>query len=125
MPTVFRLAGLSEGSIDREKRDVNFVLKVSDGRGLAFVAEAGTARQISSSLGRMALDARQSGPHAIAAEKVAQYGVKKDAFGDAVLLQLISDDGVPYMFALPGSAAVDIARRLEAEYEKPAGTGRA
>lgn len=125
MPTVFRLAGLSEGSVDRENRDVNFVLKLSDGRGLAFVAEAAAARQISSSLGRMALDAKQSGPHTIAAERVTQYGVKRDAFGDAILLQLISDDGVPYMFALPNSAAIDIARRLEAEHARPAGTGRA
>lgn len=49
----------------------------------------------------MALDAQRSGPQILGAEKVAKYGVKKDAFGKAVLLQLVSDDGVPYMFAVP------------------------
>jgi hypothetical protein len=90
MTTVFRLAGLAEGSVDREKRDVNFVLKTSDGRGLAFVAEEPAARQIASSLGRMALDARQQGPQALPAERVVQYGVKKDGYGEAILLQLVS-----------------------------------
>jgi hypothetical protein len=32
--------GLVEATVDNEKHEVNFVLKVSDGRGLAFVAEA-------------------------------------------------------------------------------------
>jgi hypothetical protein len=109
MPTLFRLTGLTEASIDNEKNDINFVLKVSDGRGLAFVAEAAAARQIASSLGRMALQAQQSAPQMIGAEKVGGYGVKRDAFGEVVLLQLISDDGVPHMFAIPLSAATDIA----------------
>jgi hypothetical protein len=125
MTKVFRLAGLTEGSVDQEKRDVNFVLKMTDGRGLVFVAEAPTARQIASSLGRMALDARQQGPQALAAERVAQYGIKKDGIGEAILLQLVSQDGVPYMFALPVAAAADVAQRLQAECAKPPGTGRA
>lgn len=123
MPTIFRLAGLTEGSVDNEKRDVSFVLKVSDGRGLAFVAEAAAARQIASSLGRMALDAQRSGPQILGAEKVGKYGVKKDAFGEAVLLQLVSEDGVPNMFAVPPKAAMDIATRLQEESAKEAGTG--
>jgi len=125
MPTTFRLAGLVEATVDNEKHDVNFVLKVADGRGLAFVAEAAAARQIASSLGRTALQARESGPQMIGAEKVSQYGVKKDAFGEAVLLQLVSEDGVPYMFALPLSAAMDIAARLQTESAKGSGAGRA
>jgi hypothetical protein len=125
MPTTFRLAGLVEAAIDDEKGDINFVLKVSDGRGLAFVAEAAAARQIASSLGRMAVQARASGPQMIGAEKVAQYGVKKDAFGEAVLLQLVSEDGVPYMFAIPLGAATEIAARLQTESAKNSGTGRA
>jgi len=112
MPTLFRLAGLTEASIDNEGQDVRFVLKVSDGRGLAFVAEAAVARQIASSLGRVALDARPSAPQVIGAEKISKYGVKKGAFGEAVLLQLVSEDEIPYMFALPLTAATDIAVRL-------------
>ncbi len=123
MPTIFRLAGLAEGSVDNEKRDVNVVLKVSDGRGLAFVAEAAAARQIASSLGRMVLDAQRSGPQILGAEKVAKYGVKKDASGETVLLQLVSEDGVPDMFAVPPKAAMDIAARLQTESTKKAGTG--
>jgi hypothetical protein len=125
MPTTFRLAGLVEATVDSEKHDVNFVLKVADGRGLAFVAEAAAARQIASSLGRMALQARESGPQMTGAEKVSQYGVKKDAFGETVLLQLVSGDGVSYMFALPLSAATDIATRLQTEIAKGSGAGRA
>jgi hypothetical protein len=125
MPTTFRLAGLSEATIDTEKQDVSFVLKVADGRGLAFVADAAAARQIASSLGRMALQARQATPQMIGAEKIAQYGVKREAFGEVVLLQLVSEDGVPHMFALPLSAATDIASRLQIESAKNPGTGRA
>lgn len=80
MPTLFRLAGLTEASIDNEGQDVRFVLKVSDGRGLAFVAEAAVARQIASSLGRVALDARPSAPQVIGAEKISKYGVKIRCF---------------------------------------------
>jgi hypothetical protein len=101
------------------------VLKVADGRGLAFVAEAAAARQIAAALGRMALQARESGPQMVGAEKVSQYGVKKDAFGETVLLQLVSEDGVPYMFALPLNAATDIAARLQTECAKGSGAGRA
>jgi hypothetical protein len=125
MPTIFRLAGLIEASIDNEGRDVNFVLRVSDGRGLAFVAEAAAARQIAFSFGRVALETRQSAPQVISAEKISKYGVKKDAFGEAVLLQLVSEDGVPYMFALPLNAAADIADRLQTESAKNPDTGRA
>jgi hypothetical protein len=125
MPTTFRLTGLAEASIDNEKHDVNFVLKVSDGRGLAFVAEAAAARQIASSLGQMALKAQQSKPQMIGAEKVVQYGVKREAFGEVVLLQLISEDGVPHMFAVPLGAATDIATRLQMECAKTPGTSRA
>jgi hypothetical protein len=125
MPTIFRLAGLIEASIDNEGRDVNFVLRVSDGRGLAFVAEAAAARQIASSLGRVALETRQSAPQVISAEKISKYGVKKDAFGEAVLLQLVSEDGVPYMFALPLGAAAEIAVRLQRESAKNPGAGHA
>ncbi len=125
MPTTFRLAGLAEGRVNRETHDIDFVLKLSDGRGLMFAAEAAAARQIAASLGRMALDARGQGPEALAAERVAQYGVQKDAFGEAILLQLVSDDGVPYMFALPAAAATDIARRLQSEGANTTGTGLA
>lgn len=125
MATTFRLAGLSEATVDNEKQDISFVLKVADGRGLAFVADAAAARQIASSLGRVALQARQVTPQMIGAEKIAQYGVKREAFGEVVLLQLVSEDGVPYMFALPLQAATDIASRLQIESAKNAGTGRA
>ena len=125
MPTTFRLAGLTEATVDDEKNDINFVLKVSDGRGLAFVADAAAARQIASSLGRMALQARQAGPQMLGAEKISQYGVKREAFGETVLLQLVSEDGVPHMFAIPLNAATDIAARLHAESAKNPGTGRA
>jgi hypothetical protein len=124
MPTTFRLAGLTEATVDNEKSDINFVLKVSDGRGLAFVADAATARQIASSLGRMALQARQAGPQMLGAEKISQYGVKREAFGETVLLQLVSEDGVPHMFAIPLNAATDIAGRLQVESAKNPGTGR-
>lgn len=125
MATTFRLAGLSEATIDNEKQDISFVLKVSDGRGLAFVADAAAARQIASSLGQMSLQARQASPQMISAEKIAQYGVKREAFGEVVLLQLVSEDGVPHMFALPLHAARDIASRLQTESEKTPKTGRA
>jgi hypothetical protein len=125
MPTTFRLAGLAEARVDNEKGDVDFVLKISDGRGLAFVADTAAARQIASSLGKLALQAKQTGPLMIGAEKVAQYGVKRDAFGEAVLLQLVSEDGVPYMFALSVSAASDISARLKSESERHSDSGRA
>lgn len=125
MPTIFRLAGLAEATVDSAKGDVSFVLKLNDGRSLAFVAESAPARQIAAALGRLALQARPSSPQTIGAEKVGQYGVKKDAFGEAVLLQLVSEDGVPYMFAVPMAAAADIAARLQSEAVKNPGTGRA
>jgi hypothetical protein len=125
MPTVFRVDGLTEASIDSETHDISFVLRVSDGRGVAFVTEPAAARQIASSLGRVALDARQTVPMTVAAEKISKYGVKREAFGEAVLLQLVSDDGIPYMFALPLATADDIAARLLRESEKGASSGRA
>lgn len=125
MPTIFRLTGLAEATVDRQNQDVSFVLKVEDGRGLAFVANAQAARQIAASLGRVALEARQSSPLMMSAEKVVQYGAKQDAFGEAVLLQLVSEDGVPYMFGLPLAAAADLGARLQSESAKASKTGRA
>lgn len=125
MPTTFRLAGLAEATVDGQNHDVNFVLKVEDGRGLAFVASAPAARQIAASLGRVALEARSSSPQIMSAEKIVQIGAKQDAFGAAVLLQLVSEDGVPYMFALPLAAAADVGARLQAESAKASTTGRA
>jgi hypothetical protein len=95
------------------------------GRGLAFVANAQAARQIAASLGRVALEAQQSSPLMMSAEKVVQYGAKQDAFGEAVLLQLVSEDGVPYMFGLPLAAAADLGARLQSESAKASKTGRA
>jgi len=125
METTFRLAGLAEAAVDSEKNRVNFVLKTTDGNRLLCKAEAAAARQIASALGTVALKAKQSGSVMIGAEKVAKYGVKADAFGEAILLQLISEDGVPYMFAIPPHAAADIAARLKSESDRKPGTGRA
>ena len=45
--------------------------------------------------------------------------------GDALLLQLISEDNVPYMFAISTQAASDIAARLTIEGDRSSRTGRA
>lgn len=113
-----RLEGLVEGSTD-SNHDVSFVLKTCDGAKVPFVASAASTRQISAGLGRMAADAgRPTHLSPESPEKVAKFGVKREAFGKAVLLQLISDDGVSFMFTIPPAAAKDIASRLQAEAVK-------
>lgn len=112
---VFRLAGIPWGELDTEEREAVFHLQVEDGRRVAFVAPLPVAEQISSVLGRMAQQLRQPAPPAAIIEEVAEYEVQKDVCSAAVLLRLVTHQGVPYVFALPPDAAADVGRRLKAE----------
>lgn len=125
MPTIFRLKGLLRGKVDTEKRDVNFVLQVEDGRSLGFVAEVSAIEQIASALGALAHQVPQQKLQAIAAQEVIQYGVKREAFGSHVLLKLTTTLGVPHMFAIPLAGAADIAARLQKEIAKHQPSGNA
>jgi hypothetical protein len=100
-------------------------MQVSDGRRLAFVAEIAVAEQISSALGRMAKELRQPGPQTVIAEPIAEYTVQLDAFGEAVILRLVTPHGVPHTFALPADTAAEIGARLKTESEKKRNPGRA
>jgi hypothetical protein len=124
MATVY-LEGLSRGTVDEQNDEVTFTLRTKDGDDLSFIADVSSARQIAHSLGRMSLQAGQQTPQTLSAEKIKKYGVKREAFGQVVLLQLVDEHDIPYMFAVPLDAAKDIAARLQTESAKSVGTGRA
>ncbi len=125
MPKTFRVIGLPRGDVDPQKQELQFTLRVSDGKEMAFTAKIGVAEQVISGLARMARTLRQPNPQAVSAETVAEYLVQQDAFGAAILLRFVTPDGVPYTFALPKAAAIDIAAQLQSESAKDRRPGRA
>jgi hypothetical protein len=88
MATLFRLTGIPEGLVDKEKREITFRMQVEDGRLLEFVAPVVVAEQMASALGGLAKQVGPAKGQMINAQVVAQYGIQRDAFGGPVILQL-------------------------------------
>ena len=125
-----RLISLPEGTVDTEKHEISFVLDVDGNRPFSFVAKYGVAAQITSSLGKMVSELHEflvatKGTESTAAEPVASFHVQKDQWSQEVLLMLMTPRGVPYTFALPHLAAVEIANQLKTQSGKATQTGTA
>jgi hypothetical protein len=59
------------------------------------------------------------------AEPVTVYGVKADPFAEAVLLELGTEKGIHYRFAIPKAPAADIGSRSQTESAKATKPGQA
>ncbi len=125
MTTTFRLTGIPGGTVDPQKREIDFRLQLNDGTQLACIAELSAAEQIASALGRMTQQFRQPKSQNVVAEEIAEYAVQRDPHGGPVLLRLVTPQGIPYTFALPLAAATDIATRLQIESAKVRPSGNA
>ena len=130
MPTPHRLSGIANGAIDTQEHEIKFDISTGDGKQIAFVSKYGPACQLAASLGRMIFELRkildnQKKMETIAAEKVVEVSIQKDKWSDIVLLQLMTENGIPYAFALPLQSATDIADRLKTESSKKAHVGNA
>jgi hypothetical protein len=94
------------------------------------VASYGVAAQISSGLGtaiqilRMEL-AVQGAMEPVAPLQIQVADIQKEQWSDAVVMQLITDLGVPYIFQFPSQKAFEIADRLKTEAAKPTRAGNA
>jgi hypothetical protein len=119
-----RVEGIADGAIDPNKDLITFSLS-SGGRKTEppFVAPSHIVEQIAMGLGGLLnamKEAKQRlgvpfSPHPVHAESVARYGVKADAFAQAVLIHFESDQGIPYKFAIPTERVADIVARLQTE----------
>ncbi len=126
MTTTFRLTGIPGGTVDTQKRDIDFRLQLSDGTQLACIADLTAAEQIASALGRMTQQFRQQPKRQnVVAEEISEYAIQRDPQGGPVLLRLVTAQGIPYTFALPLAAAADIAARLQIESAKVRSSGNA
>ena len=125
-----RVAGLTDGSVDLDKKELSFTLSIRGRDPYRFVADFGAATQVIGALGRMWAEFRsrldqQGGVAPISAEQVSASHVQKERWTDVVLLQLITPAGIPYSFAIPTRDAADIADRLKTESAIPTQTGSA
>jgi hypothetical protein len=115
MPRRMRLTGLPEGAVDKERNEIQFSLATSEMKPLDFVAKYGIAAQVVSGIGRMMSELRavqqQSGAtESPPAEMVTGAVVRQER--DVVLLQLMTQLGIPYTFAIPAAHAAELAERL-------------
>ena len=129
MAEAIHLTGLGKGTADVDKQEVSFTLTDTQFQNLEFVAAAGVAEQITSALSKMCTTLRDAAIagnviRPSAAEPVAAAIVQRERLHDVVLLQLITQSGTPYTFALDREAATDISARLKTESAKdvPKGT---
>jgi hypothetical protein len=120
-----RLTGIPGGTVDTQKREIDFRLQLNDGTELSCIADFSAAEQMASALGRMTQQFRQSKSQNVTAEQITEYAVQRDPLGGPVLLRLITPQGIPYTFAVPLSAATDIATRLQIESAKVLPSGNA
>lgn len=120
MPNRHRITGLPKGTIDTQKHEIQFELAVSEGPPLAFVAKYGPAGQVISALARMHSQLRQvlraeKGSEMTSAEEVSTVEVQKEQWSDTILVQLVTAQGVPHLFALSSKGASDMADSLKTE----------
>jgi hypothetical protein len=112
-----RTKGISAGTADLEKNEVNFTLDTDRG-AINLIANLGAAQQMLSALAPMAAVLRENAnrpgsTYVTAAEEVAEANVAIERFEKVVMLQIVTSTGVPHTFALPPEAADEIAGRLK------------
>jgi hypothetical protein len=124
-----RLLGLAKADAHPDTLEFDLVFAGESNRTFRFKADLSAIDQILAGLSRLALAAREKQPagkaQVVSAEGVHQYLVKREPWENVVLLRLVNPHGVPYTFALPLSAANDIADRLKTESAKTAPVGKA
>jgi hypothetical protein len=132
MPTYTTVIGLPDGAVDPDKQTIAFTLSAAGGKPIHLAAKVGVAEQIIAGLGRMVHGLREArkvkglgSAEAAGAEDVAQFGIKRDPFEDAIVLRIVSKTGVPYNFAIPPAAAIQMSEMLKAESTKSVQKGSA
>ena len=126
MPRRMRVTGLPEGAVDKERKEIHFSLATSEMKPLDFVAKYGIAAQVVAGIGRMMSELRaiQEQPgtaEAPPAEPVTGFSIRKER--DVVLVQLMTQLGIPYTFAIPTAHAAELADRLKGGGGEGEGTG--
>ncbi|CCG40137.1 conserved hypothetical protein [Magnetospirillum molischianum DSM 120] len=124
-----RLTGMPMGAVDLDRDEVQFTLRLGANGEIDLVAKAGVVEQVISGLARMCAELRArslSGGKArvVPAEGLSSAHIQRDRLQDVVLVQFVTDRGVPHTFAIPLDDAADIAARLKTESERdvPAGS---
>ncbi len=130
MADTSELTGISNGQVDLEKQEIQFVLGDTRFQTFNFSVKAGVAEQILMALGRMCTELRSAAvagnvKRSAAPEDVAASIVQRERLHDKVLLQLITPSQIPYTFSLDREAAIGISADLKTEAEKDVPKGRA
>jgi hypothetical protein len=120
MPRLQQLRGIPAGSVDAERGNIRFDMVTAEGRTLPFVATYGDAAQVAASLARLLAELRRAleekkGTATVAVEKVTEFHVQGDPGSGFVLVQMMTQNGVPYSFAMPAEAAAALAAKLGSE----------
>jgi hypothetical protein len=129
-----RIIEMTDGGVDREKSLIAFTFKPKSGPAIpTFVVTPHVAEQIAASLSVLVrgLENAQRAAgipftgRSVHAEAVTMYGAKADPFAEAVLLELGTDKGIHYRFAIPKAPAADIGSRLQTESARATKPGQA
>lgn len=119
MSKKYRLNGLSDVEIDRDKQEMTFRLLLDENRAVVCTGGVAIVEHIISGLAQMTMEIRGGNPHRkVHAENPTAYGVQRDRLHDVVLLRFVTEAGVPITFALRTEHAIDIADRLK-RYSAP------
>ena len=130
MSNYHRLIGIASGAVDQQNQEIKFEIAVSEKRPISFVAKFGPASQLVGALGRMiselrrVLDAEKK-METVFPEVVAEAYVKQERWSGAILVEIVTPQGIPYIFAIPSQIASDIADRLKTESSKYSQVGMA
>lgn len=119
-----RVAGLPRGEIIEKDGDIAFDFNAGH-KTLQFVARIGVVEQIIAALGRICAEVRPGTRIFGGAERVHTAAVQVAPLQDMVLLELMSDRGVPSRFAMTRSEALEMAAELKTRSERPTPSGQA
>lgn len=112
-----KVTGISKAHVMSDGSEIHFKLDRPNGDTFDLVATPASAMQITAALAHLTREAQKmaSGPAPMAAERVVGFAVTRDQVGNSIALQLQSEHGVRYTFAMPPQIAADIAAWLKTE----------
>jgi hypothetical protein len=129
MAEFLQVTGMPQAIPNGLSKDIRFILSVSE-KSLMCRARYGVAAQIASGLGtalrmlRVAL-AAEGTVEPVAAEDIQEIHIQKTLLADAVVVELVTTLGIPYIFQIPSRMAAELADRLKIEAAKHIESGRA
>ena len=130
MAEFLQLTGMPQAIPNGSSKDIRFILSVSEGESIMCRARYGVAAQIASGLGtalrmlRVTL-AAEGTVEPVAAEDIQEIHIQKTLLADAVVVELVTTPGIPYIFQIPSQMAAELADRLKIEAAKHVESGRA